>query len=121
MPSSKRELGQLGEQLAAAYLQGQGYLIITTNWRCLHGELDIVAHKDETLVFVEVRTRRSETTEEAFESVKSFKQDRLQRLAYAYLSENNLPDTLWRVDVIAVALPYRGKPVIEHVENALEW
>lgn len=121
MLPSKRELGQRGEQMAAAYLQHHGYTIVTTNWRCSHGELDIVASKDDTLVFVEVRTRRSESTEEAFASVKSFKQDRLQRLAYTYLSDNNLPDTLWRVDVIAVAIPFRGPPLIEHVENALEW
>lgn len=121
MPPSKRELGQRGEQMAAAFLQHHGYTIVTTNWRCPHGELDIVASKDDILVFVEVRTRRSETTDEAFESIKSFKQDRLQRLAYAYLSENNLPDALWRVDVIAIAIPFRGQPIIEHVENALEW
>jgi putative endonuclease len=121
MMSTKRTLGQRGEQLAATYLQRQGYYIITTNWRCSQGELDIVARKDDTLVFVEVRTRRSATTEEAFESVKPLKQDRLQRLAYTYLSENNLSDIPWRVDVIAVALPLRGQPIIEHVENALEW
>lgn len=121
MPPSKRELGQRGELVAAAHLQRQGYTIITTNWRCAHGELDIVARKDDTLVFVEVRTRRALTTEEAFESVNPHKQNRLQRLAYTYLSENDLQDVLWRVDVIAVAFPYTGQPVIEHVENALEW
>jgi len=121
MSASKRELGHQGEQLAAAYLQSRGYSIITCNWRCAHGELDIVAHKDDTFVFVEVRTRRASSTEEAFQSVNPHKQNRLQKLAYSYLSDNHLQDVLWRVDVIAVALPYRGQPVIEHVENALEW
>jgi putative endonuclease len=121
MSASRRELGQRGEQLAAAYLQRNGYTIVTTNWRCAHGELDIVARKDHVLVFIEVRTRRASSTEEALESVKPHKQIRLQQLAYAYLSANNLPDAAWRVDIIAVALPYRGQPVIEHVENALEW
>jgi putative endonuclease len=121
MSVSKRDLGQRGEQLAAAYLQQRGYTIIMTNWRCTHGELDIVARKQDTLVFVEVRTRRAHTTEEAFESVKPHKQNRLQRLAYAYLSAHDLHEMDWRVDIVAVAIPGSGQPMIEHVENALGW
>jgi putative endonuclease len=121
MPPSKRDLGQRGEQLAAVHLQNQGYTIIATNWRCTLGELDIVARKDNTLVFVEVRTRRAQTTEEAFESVNLHKQTRLQHLAYAYLAAHDLHEMDWRVDVVAVAILRSGQPVIEHVENALEW
>ncbi len=121
MSLSKRDLGQRGEQLAAAYLHRQGYTIVTTNWRCVHGELDIVARKEHTLVFVEVRTRRAYTTDEAFESVNLRKQNRLQRLAYAYLSAHDLHEIDWRVDIVAVAILPSGQPVIEHVENALEW
>jgi putative endonuclease len=121
MSTSKRDLGQRGEQLAAAYLRGRGYIIVTTNWRCAHGELDIVARKDETLVFVEVRARRALSTDGAFESVNVHKQTRLERLAYAYLDAHNLHDTDWRVDVIGVAFAGSRGPVIEHVENALGW
>jgi len=121
MSTTKRDLGQRGEQLATAYLRGQGYGIVTTNWRCAHGELDIVARKDETLVFVEVRTRRAAGTDEAFESVNPHKQNRLERLAYAYLDAHNLHEADWRVDVIGVAISSSGRPLIEHVENALGW
>jgi putative endonuclease len=121
MPASKRDLGQRGEKLAAAYLQNQGYTITATNWRCTLGELDIIARKDDTLVFVEVRTRNAQTTEEAFASLSLHKQIRLQRLAYAYLSAHELDEIDWRVDVVAVAILRSGQPVIEHVENALEW
>ena len=121
MRPSKRDLGQRGEQLAVVHLQKHGYIIVATNWRCTLGELDIIARKDDTLVFVEVRTRYAQTTEEAFESVNPHKQTRLQHLAYAYLSAYDLHEMDWRVDVVAVAISRSGQPVIEHVENALEW
>jgi putative endonuclease len=55
----KRAFGLRGETLAAAHLKAQGYSIITTNWRCSAGELDIVAQDGDTLVFVEVRSRHT--------------------------------------------------------------
>jgi putative endonuclease len=118
---TRRYLGQRGEQLAAAYLQRKGYAILTTNWRCPHGELDIVARQDDVLVFVEVRTRYAGSTESAFESVGEQKRERLQTLAYAYLDSHDMDSIPWRIDVIAVAIPRSGRPRIEHVENALDW
>ncbi len=121
MSGARKSLGKRGEQLATNYLQQLGYTIVTTNWRCSYGELDIIALKDEVLVFVEVRTRYAASTDAALESVKLRKQSRLQQLAYAYLAAHDMEDTEWRIDLIAVAIPYSGQPVIEHVENALEW
>jgi putative endonuclease len=113
--------GQRGEQLAASYLKKQGYHIITTNWRCKLGEIDIVARQNETLVFVEVRTRHAPLPEAAFESIRSRKQERLVKAAHLYLSTHHLDDISWRVDVIAIAVPQKGDPLIEHVQDALEW
>jgi len=58
MPTPKRQLGDRGEQAATAYLEQCGYTIVTRNWRCRYGEIDLVARDGEQLVFVEVRTRR---------------------------------------------------------------
>jgi putative endonuclease len=113
--------GQKGETLAAAYLRQRGYEIVGTNWRCSRGEIDIIARAGETLVFVEVRTRHADTTAEAFESVSVRKQNRMQVAVHLYLAEHELENVTWRIDVIAIALPRVGKPLIEQVEDALDW
>ncbi len=109
-------LGKRGEQLAADYLKRHGYLLVDANWRRVGGEFDLIARQGETLVFVEVRTRR-EGLEAAFASISPRKRSVLERLAYRYLHEHDL-DVEWRIDVIAIATdPLK----IEHIENALDW
>lgn len=113
--------GRYGEQLAKSYLEQNRYQIITTNWRCSIGEIDIIAAQNKTIVFVEVRSRHSETTEASFESITKHKQLKMAKLAEAYISEHQLEDSLWRIDVIGIAIPRFGKAIIEHVEDALGW
>ena len=113
--------GQQGETLAAAHLQQRGYDIVGVNWRCTRGEIDIIAKSGEMLVFVEVRTRHADSSAAAFESINVRKQNRMQNAVHLYLAEHNLEDAAWRIDVIAVALPRNGKPMIEQVEDALDW
>jgi putative endonuclease len=121
MSGLKKELGQAGENLAVEHLQQRGYTIVARNWRCKQGEIDIIAGLGETLIFVEVRTRRSEDTEASFASITPQKAARMSKLAYAYVDEHKLIALNWRIDVIAIAIPYRGTPVIDHVEDALQW
>lgn len=116
------ETGQRGEQIAAQHLKRKGYHIRATNWRWARGEIDIVASYNQTLIFVEVRTRHARTTESAFASLTPTKQQRMVESAYAYLSTHDLPDeTPWRVDVVAVALRRGYRPTVNHVEDALGW
>jgi putative endonuclease len=117
---SKQDTGRRGELLAQAYLKERGYTIVTTNWHCSRGEIDVIARSGETWVFVEVRTRHAATTAAALESIGSNKQRRMVAAAQVYLAEHHL-DVNWQVDVIAVALPGSGLPVIEHYEDALDW
>lgn len=119
--TSTRQIGQQGEQLARQHLLNSGYSIVATNWRCAIGEIDIIAESKDTLVFVEVRTRRANSTEVPLESINTPKRNRLIRLAHTYLSESAREDDIWRMDVIAVAIPRSGQPIIEHIEDALEW
>ena len=116
-----KSFGQHGEKLAADYLVRQGYTISGVNWRCQHGEIDIIAHQNDTLVFVEVRTRHSSTPETAFESINTRKREKLTALAQYYLSLGKSEITNWRVDVIAIAVPPEGSPIIHHIEDALDW
>ena len=121
MTKTRQSLGHRGEQLALAHLQQRGYVILSTNWRCSYGELDIVARQGDTVVFVEVRTRYDEPTEAAFESINPRKQEKLTALAHLYLEAHDLEAASWRIDVIAVAIPRSGRVQIEQVENALDW
>ena len=122
MPTSPTQpFGQRGEHLAAEYLKHQGYTILTTNWRCKYGEIDIIAREANTLVFVEVRTRHADTTEAAFESITPRKRGRMTASAQTYIALHNLDALDWRVDIIGIAIPRTGAPVIEHAEDALGW
>lgn len=122
MPTSQKKTGDYGEELAANHLKSKGFTIIETNWHCTYGEVDIVAQIDDRLVFVEVRTHHAATTESAFASITPTKREKMMHTAYAYIQANDIPeDTLWRIDVIAVALPYRQPPIIDHMEDALGW
>jgi putative endonuclease len=122
MSTKQRRLGDRGETLAIQHLKRNGYSIEATNWHCAQGEIDIVARQDETLVFIEVKTRRAYNTESAFAGITARKQEKLIAAVHHYLSDHNQDSTLWRVDAIAIALPPDNQaPVIEHVEDALGW
>ena len=107
--NDKRKLGRRGEDIAAAHLSRQGYAILARNWRCPHGELDIVAREGETLTFVEVRARRGDRLGTPEESITPAKQSRLVELAQTYLQETGQTDQDWRIDVVAIEMGWRGE------------
>jgi putative endonuclease len=120
MMDRRRQTGQQGEDLATAYLTERGYELVERNWRCPAGELDIIMEKEATLVFVEVRARRSRRFGLAEESITPAKQARLIELAQTYLQQNDLFRRSWRIDVVAVGLS--SEPAhINHIENAVGW
>lgn len=92
--------GQAAEALAARYLESQGLQILTRNYRCRAGEIDLIAQQHDTLVFVEVRLRRSQRFGGAAESVDRPKQMRLLRAARHYLAGRELR---CRFDVLLLA------------------
>jgi putative endonuclease len=118
----KRTLGQRGERAAAKFLKRRGYKILAVGDRLKHrDELDIVAADGRTVVFVEVKTRTSQTQGHPAEAVDAAKQRRLTKLAVTFLKRHALLDYSARFDVIAVTWPENArKPRIEHIENAFE-
>lgn len=103
-------LGRYGEDLAARWLEDQGYRIIDRNWRCPAGEIDLVAEVDGWWAAVEVKTRRGTGFGEPFESISRRKLLRLHRLAQAWSQAHpglSRPDR-WRVDAVSVLLPAGG-------------
>ena len=119
---SNQRTGARGEELARDYLRRKGYTILETNWSTVRGELDIVAARAGTLVFVEVKTRRGPDPESALLGISGRKKDRIIETAFQYLQERDIAEEAnWRIDVIAVALNGRGPPRIDHVEDAFDW
>jgi putative endonuclease len=116
---ARRGLGALGEELAARRLAAAGYEIVTRNWRCQAGELDLVARHGECLVLVEVRTRRGTVLGPPEESITPAKQARLVTLAETYVQAVDWPGD-WRIDVVAVELDRGGRLLrVDHYENAV--
>ncbi len=108
----------LGEDLATEYLQKKGYRIIERNFRQRYGEIDIIAIKDEVLVFIEVKTRKSERFGTPLEAITPWKLRELTSTAQFYtMLHPKLPKSL-RIDAISVILNNDNKiSTIEHVEN----
>jgi len=114
-------LGQRGERAAAKYLKRLGYKIVARGAKQGRGELDIVAVDGRTVVFVEVKTRQSDQAGSPAEAVDRHKQERLSRLALAYLKRHGLLENSARFDVIAITWPDGAKrPTLEHIQNAFE-
>ena len=106
---------------AAKFLKRLRYKIVARGAKQGRGELDLVAVDGRTVVFVEVKTRRSDRRGTAAEAVDAAKQERLSRLALAYLKRNGLLECSARFDVIAVTWPNGAKkPTIQHIQNAFE-
>ena len=116
----RQDTGNLGERLAAGFLEKQGYLILRKNYRCPEGEVDIVAQQRDCLVFVEVRTKRSTEFGSPEESITPAKMDKLRRVAAHYRqTQGDVPDS-WRIDFVAVELDRQNRPRrIEVIENAV--
>jgi putative endonuclease len=114
---AKDQLGIDGEDLATRHLVGAGFTIVTRNWRCPAGEVDIIALDGPDLVIVEVKTRTSTTYGDPVEAVTHRKQQKLRELASLWLRENPHRGEV-RFDVITVLRPRRGFPQLEHWRRA---
>lgn len=119
MSRSRVALGRQGEETAARFLSAKGYRLEARNVRLKGGEIDIVAWDDETLVFVEVRTRRGRAYGSPLESVDHRKRQRLRLLARRYFYEHRVEHVMGRFDVIGIHWTQPGRPPeIHHIQNA---
>lgn len=112
------ETGRRGESLAAEYLEQKGYRLAARNYRSGRGEIDLIVWApDNTLVFVEVKTRAGDHFGGPEEAVDARKQDMIARTAGAYMEEINY-DWAIRFDIVAVLLKDAQVQAIRHVEDA---
>jgi putative endonuclease len=111
--------GARGEKLARRYLKRNGYKILFRNFRGRSGgEIDIVCRDNDTLVFVEVKTRAREDYGRPVEAVDRQKQKRISRGALGWLRMLDNPDILFRFDVVEVIIADDAKPRLELIKNA---
>lgn len=114
---NRRRKGAWWEGEAARYLEKAGYAILERNYRTRAGEIDLIARKENLLIFVEVKMRSSEAFGRPEEAIDSRKQKKIIEIAQLYLAEHPSPTQDIRFDVIAITSegPQR---LIKHIENA---
>lgn len=108
--------GKAGEKLAADYLQKKQYEIITHNYRYQHCEIDLIAQKDNLLIFVEVKTRSNISFGLPEEFVNRKKEINIRKAAEQYLQETNWQHNI-RFDIIAITQLPHQLPEIVHLED----
>ena len=114
----RRQSGQRGEELAVAYLQGQGYRVQQQNYRCRRGEIDIIAWDGATLVFVEVKTKGQTAFGVPQAMVNHRKQQKIVAVAMTYIQQQAIQGVALRFDVVAVTLRPHGTPEVVHIPAA---
>ena len=106
MPRDPRQsLGKLGEDLACTELRRRGYDILHRRYRTRHGEIDIIARHERTIVFIEVKARSGTEFGGSAAAVTALKQHRVVRMASDYLARQRLLDSPCRFDVVTVDFP----------------
>ncbi len=121
MGRENRDVGKRGELLAAGFLKRKGYKILGANIRTPFGELDLVARQGAVIVFVETKTRVTDSLGPPFLSVTKEKAARIVRNALFYLKRYGKADAFWRIDIVSVKLNARQEVEhIEVIENAVE-
>lgn len=119
MSKARITIGKRGEDVAAAYLIGKGYLIVSRNYRRKSGEIDIICKDGDCYVFIEVKTRRGANFGAPVEAVTVRKQRQIWHTALDYLARNDLFGIAVRFDVIGIILA-DGKTEITHIVDAFE-
>ena len=112
-------LGSKGENLAADFLKKKGYRILARNYKTVIGEIDIIAEDGETVVFIEVKTRKNDMFGYPFESVNSRKRQKLKNLALLYLKKRG-EELPVRFDVLSIVCLENGNRIIDHIRDAFE-
>ena len=117
MSAARQRLGELGERIAARWLRNQGWEIVAHRFRNGRRDLDLVAERSGTVVFVEVKARRGEVFGDPVEAVTWRKQRELTRSAHVWIDRHGNPGQDYRFDVVGVLIgPERVR--VRHVENA---
>jgi putative endonuclease len=116
--ATKDALGRRGEDLAVDYLRQQGLVVLSRNWRCRDGELDVVATDRDRLVVCEVKTRSGTGYGGPAEAVTWQKAARIRRVTQEWLAQHQVRWCEIRFDVVAVLAPPDGPVTVQHYRSA---
>ncbi|MBQ9492685.1 MAG: YraN family protein [Oscillibacter sp.] len=118
MPDTPKARGDTGETIAARYLSERGYAILSRQWRCRYGELDLTARDPSGVIcFVEVKLRKRNALMSGREAVDARKRERLRKAAACWLSEHNL-DAPARFDVAEIRADPDGLFRLDYLPDA---
>ena len=109
MTGYRATIGARGEAVAAAFLQARGYELVDRNYRCRYGEVDLILKHGQTIVFCEVKLRRSGQFGTPEEAITKRKLARVALTAQTYLVDHDCVDVDWRIDVVAIELDDGGR------------
>lgn len=113
-----RKFGIIGEKIAQDYLRNKGYKILETNFYTKRGEIDIIAKKDDCIIFIEVKTRTNMKYGTPAMAVNNIKKQHIKFVAKIYLSLNKIKEQDVRFDVIEVLI-INGKCKINHIKGMM--
>ena len=114
---STHDVGDEGEDLAAAYLANEGFQIIERKYRHGHGDIDIIAREGDCTVFVEVKMRTNNRFGPAIVAIPPAKQQQVARMARFYIWEHQLDTIECRFDAVCIDI-IKGKTVFTHIRDA---
>jgi len=114
----KQAFGKWGEQKAAAFLESRGLEVVAYNWRCLYGEIDLVARNENQLIFVEVKTRKNDQYGLPENAITPKKKGHLVRSAMEYINRYAVTCE-WRIDIVSIQRLADSNYEIEWFENAI--
>ena len=117
----KKKLGDWGEKVAALEIEKIGYSVISKNYYTRFGEIDIIAKDGDVLVFIEVKTRQSDSHGSAIESISKSKQRNIQKAIHIYLSSFKILDENYRFDVVTLDKTEKGTWRFNLLKNAFDY
>ncbi|MFQ5455614.1 MAG: YraN family protein [Nitrospirota bacterium] len=120
MSLTSREFGNRSEDIASDFLKKLGYIIIERNYKTSLGEIDIVAYDKDTLVFIEVKSRRGKRFGVPQASVDKRKQRKIIRVALNYLANKKINDKSCRFDIVAIQQESGSNKELKLIRNAFE-
>lgn len=118
MTEERKRLGERGEDAAASYLQRAGMSVVERNWRTNAGEVDIVALDGDTIVLVEVKTRKTVGKGSPEDAITPAKQRKYAKLAAAYVQHAGVKDCRVRFDVISILVIAADRALLRHHRSA---
>jgi putative endonuclease len=116
--SDKKQLGNWGEQQAASFLIAQGYRIITQNYHCIYGEIDLIAIDNTVWCFIEVKTRQTTSYGDGYQAVTPLKRRHMLKAALFYLAQSGLMEEPARFDIVSIDFYTNSEYRVHLIKNA---